>query len=81
MREDDPTADNVEIQEMNEGDGWKTGKEVHRMKIGVENELYIDLVKFRISVNRRWGRTKEYINNYPHYDQLMRWWSYKIKVV
>jgi hypothetical protein len=31
-------------------------------------------------VTRHWGTWKEYINNYPHYDQLMRWWSYKIKV-
>jgi hypothetical protein len=80
VSEDDLTADNVEIQE-NEGDGWKTGKEVHRMKSGVENDLCFDHLKFRISVTRCWGRRKEYINNYPHYEQLMRWWGYMIKDV
>jgi hypothetical protein len=51
---------------------FKTGKEVHRMTNGVENDLYVDVLKFRISVKRCWGGRKEYIKNYPHYDQLMR---------
>jgi hypothetical protein len=42
------------------------------MKSGVENDLYIDLLKFRISVKRCWGRRKEYIDNSPHYDQLIK---------
>jgi hypothetical protein len=63
VSENDLTADNVEIQE-NEGDGWKTGKEVHRMKSGAENHLYIEVLKFRISAARCWGRRKEYLNNY-----------------
>jgi hypothetical protein len=51
------------------------------MKSGVKNDLRFDLLKFRISVTRCWGRRKEYINNYPHYDQLMRQRSYMIKDV
>jgi hypothetical protein len=42
------------------------------MKSGVENDMCIDLLKFGVSVTRCWGRRKEYINTYPHYDQLMR---------
>jgi hypothetical protein len=28
------------------------------MKSGVENDLYIDLLKFRISVKRHWGKER-----------------------
>jgi hypothetical protein len=34
---------------------FKARKEVHRMKSGVENDLYIELLKFRISVKRSGG--------------------------
>jgi hypothetical protein len=71
VKEVDPTADNVWIFR---GSGMLMAKKFEKQsnilekKIDVENDLYADLLKFRVLVTGCWESMKEYINKRPCCD-------------